>query len=187
MVAYSFNPAQFAPSYGGGDTLGVGKHPVVISKVFLKPTQDGQNGFMELTLTAIDGPGKGATKRDRLNLHHTNPDTVRIANQQLSAYCAVMGISGPWNDTDILQNKPFVVDIVQQPGSDKYTDVSALYTIDGRTIAEAAQNAPQGNGNAPSGFGASGGGAPQNNGGSPQGGGWGAGAGGSPGGLACVR
>lgn len=175
MVAYSFNPAQYAPSYGGGDTLGVGKHPVVVSKVHLQPTKDGQNGFMALTLTAIDGPQKGSSKTDRLNLHHTNADTVRIANQQLSAYCAVMGITGPWQDTDVLMNKPFVAKIVQQPGNDRYTDVTALYTIDGRTVQEAAQNPPQNTGNAPQGFNASGN-TPQNNqgGGAPSGGGWGA-------------
>lgn len=182
MVAYSFNPAQYAPSYGGGDSLPPGKHPVVVSKVHLQPTKDGQNGFMALTLTAIDGPNKGGSKTDRLNLHHTNPDTVRIANQQLSAYCAVMGVTGPWQDTDVLMNKPFVAEIVQQPGNDRYTDVTALYTIDGRTVQEAAQNPPQNTGNAPAGFGASGN-MPNNQGGggNPSGGGWGAGAGGSQG------
>ncbi|WLJ71210.1 hypothetical protein [Sphingomonas phage Birtae] len=182
MVAYSFNPAQFAPSYGGGDSLPPGKHPVVVSKVHLQPTKDGQNGFMALTLTAIDGPNKGGSKTDRLNLHHTNQDTVRIANQQLSAYCAVMGITGPWQDTDVLMNKPFVVEIVQQAGNDRYTDVTALYTMDGRSVQEAAQNPPQSQGNAPAGFGASGN-TPNNQGGggNPSGGGWGAGAGGSPG------
>lgn len=191
MVAYSFNPAQYAPSYGGGDSLPPGKHPVVVSKVHLQPTKDGQNGFMALTLTAIDGPNKGGSKTDRLNLHHTNADTVRIANQQLSAYCAVMGITGPWQDTDVLMNKPFVAEIVQQAGNDRYTDVTALYTIDGRTVQEAAQNPPQNTGNAPAGFGASGnmpnnqgggfGGNNQGGGGNPSGGGWGAGAGGSQG------
>lgn len=180
-VAYNFNPAQHEPNFGGGgDSLSVGKHPVVGSKVELKNAKDNNgNGYLALTVTAIDGPSKGGTKTIRYNLHNSSAVAQRIAEEQLSATCLVMGVVGPWSDTDVLLNKPFVIDIVPQPGSDKYTEVSGVFTMDGRTPQEAKSNPPQAAGNAPAGFNASSQ-TPQNNGG--QGGGNGGGSGGWGGG-----
>jgi hypothetical protein len=157
MVAYTFNPTQHNPSFGGGgDSLGVGKHPVIGSKVELKSAQSNNgNGYMALTVTAVDGPQKGGTKTIRLNLHNSSEVAQRIAEQQLAALCVVMGITGPWQDTDILLGKAFVIENVLQPGDNPkgYTDVTAVYTIDGRSVADAMANPPKVAGNAPAGFG----------------------------------
>jgi len=156
-VAYNFNPTQHNPNFGGGgDSLGVGKHPVVGSKVELKNAKDNNgNGYLALTFTAIDGPEKGGQKTMRYNLHNSSEVAQRIAHEQLAATCLVMGVVGPWSDSDVLLNKPLVIEVVPQPGSDKYTDISAVYTIDGRTVQDAMKNPPQPKGDAPSGFGAS--------------------------------
>lgn len=157
MAEYNFNPGAHTPRFGGGDNLGVGKHPVVGTSVELKNAKSGQGGYLELKVAAIDGPEKGNRTSIRFNLHHSNPETVRIAEEQLAATCLVMGISGPWSNTDILLNKPFVIDVAMQAGSDKYTEVTAVYTMDGKTASPVAA----GGGNGGGGFGGFGNGASQ--------------------------
>jgi hypothetical protein len=163
MPAFQFNSQGIEPQYGaGGSQLPLGKHPVVITKSSLEPTRDAQGGFMALTLQAIDGPAKGVEHIDRLNLHNKNPDTVRIANQQLSAYCAVTGVLA-FNVTEELHNKPFVVDIVQDAKNPQYTRIAALYDMNGNPPEKAGAGAPQGGGQPQGGgaWGGQGGGQPQ--------------------------
>lgn len=144
MPAFQFNSQGIDPQYGaGGSQLPLGRHPVVIAKSELKPTQDGQGGFMALTLQAIDGPAKGVEHTDRLNLHNKNPETVRIANQQLSAYCAVIGVYA-FQATEELHGKPFVVEIVQDAKNPQYTRVGALFDMNGNEPGKAGGGAPQG-------------------------------------------
>lgn len=153
MPEYNFNPGAHNPRFGGGENLGPGKHPVVGSAVELKNAKSGQGGYLELMCTAIDGPEKGSKKAIRFNLHHSNPETVRIAEDQLAATCVVMGVTGPWSNTDILLNKPFVIEVSMQVGSDKYTEVTGVYTMDGKTAGEAMQSGGAGQSSGFNGFG----------------------------------
>src|SRR5690349_19608170 len=94
MVAFTFNAQQFTPRYGGGgEQLQLSKYKGVIVDASPVNTLDGNNqvkgGYLALTLTPIEGALQGQKQIDRLNLHHSNPKTVEIANEQLSAYCHV--------------------------------------------------------------------------------------------------
>jgi hypothetical protein len=69
--------------------------------------------MLGLTLQAIDGPLKGKTAFLGLNLWHSNPQTVEIANKVLSAitYVTIGANKGTiqFNDTSELHNIPFMV------------------------------------------------------------------------------
>lgn len=159
MPAFQFDSNGIDPSYGaGGSQLPAGKHPVVIVASELKPTKDGQGGYMALTLEAIDGPSKGVQHTDRLNLHNKSADAVRIANGQLSAYCHVIGVFR-FQSTEELHGKPFVVEIGLDAKSTNgtNTEVKKIYDINGNEPgkggAGAAANGNGGFGNASGGNG----------------------------------
>jgi hypothetical protein len=144
MPAFQFNSQGIDPQYGGGSPqLPLGKHPVVIVGSALKPTAKGNGGYLELTLEAIDGPAKGGQQIDRLNLQNINADTVRIANQQLAAYCAVTGVFA-FNATEELHGKPFVVDIGQDKERATQHRVQGLFDMAGNPPGQAGAGAAPG-------------------------------------------
>lgn len=154
MVAYAFNSQGIDPNYGGPGGLPVGKHPVTITKTEAKPTRDNQGGYIQFTLTAFDGPNKGMSTFDNLNLHNKSQQAVEIANKQLAAYCAVTGVFH-FQDTDELMNKPFVIEIAQQRDNPQYTEVVALFDMNGNEPGKAGSGPMTGQGQ--------GGGFPQGN------------------------
>lgn len=153
MVAYAFNSQGIDPQYGGGGGLPAGKHPVTITKTEARPTKDNTGGMIVFTLTAFDGPAKGASMEDRLNLHNKSETAVRIANQQLSAYCAVTGVFH-FQDTDELMGKPFVIEVQPQRDNPQYVEIVKLYDMNGNEPGKAGSGPMTGGNN---------GGFPQNN------------------------
>lgn len=157
MVAFAFNAQAFTPSYGGGGAnLPPGKYKGVIVDTRQEKTNDGKGGYLALDLTPIEGPLAGQKHTDRLNLHNLNPQTVEIANKQLSAYCYCVGQFNI-QDTVQLHNIPFYFEIGFQKGHEPtaekpeggYTEVKAIYDINGNspgktggTAAVAAAPAP---------------------------------------------
>jgi hypothetical protein len=159
MVAFTFNAQQYQPRYGGGgEQLPPGEKykGVIVNIEPINTTDQSGNvkgGYLALTLTPIEGPLAGQKHIDRLNLHHTNPKTVEIANEQMSAYCHVLGVYNV-QDTAQLLNIPFLFDIGWQKGQEPsqerpnggYTEVKALYDINGNAPGKAgagAQPQPQ--------------------------------------------
>lgn len=187
MVAYSFNAHQYEPKYGGSGGLPAGKYKVILSDTKQVPTRSGDGGYLAMELKVVEGPQQGGTHTDRLNLHNQNPETVRIANNQLSAYCHVIG-KFQFNDTSELHNIPFMVEIGPQKNDPTYTEVKKLFDANGNEPgksgsgpqAQMGGGQPQGGpppgfgpqGGAPGGQGGGWGGAPQQDQGQ-QGGGWG--------------
>lgn len=154
MVNLVFNANQFKPSYGSdGGGLSVGRHKVIVDKTEMMPVKDNpNNGYLAITLKSIEGASAGQTQTDRLNLYNVNPQTVAIANGQLSAYCFVVG-KPSFNDTSELHNIPFFVDIAQQRNNPEYTEVKKLYTLAG--VEPGKSPAPQAqppSGGPPAGF-----------------------------------
>ena len=178
MVAYSFNAHQYEPKYGGSGGLPAGKYKVIISDTKQVPTRSGDGGYLAVELRVVEGPQQGGTHTDRLNLHNQNPETVRIANNQLSAYCHVIG-KFQFNDTSELHNIPFMVEIGPQKNDPTYTEVKKLFDVNGNEPGksgsgpQAQMGGGQPQGGPPPGFGPQGG-APQG------GGGWGGQGGGQP-------
>lgn len=124
--ATSVDPTQ---TLGG---LPIGKHPVVIINSEVKPTKNNDAGYLQLDLQIIDGPSKGAVGAWRLNLYHSNRQTVEIAYRQLSALCHVIGVYQV-QDSQQLHNIPFVVEVGLQKGEnpEKYTEVKRVLDMNG--------------------------------------------------------
>lgn len=184
MAQLSFNATQYSPEYGGGGGLPPGqKYKGVIVHSSLENNKQGNGGYLELEIVVIEGPLKDQTMKDRLNLLHPNAQTVAIANKQLAAYCAVIGVH-MFNDTQELHNKPFMFDVGFQKGHEPsqekpaggYTEIKALYDMNGNKPGQAGagpqnpqQAAPPPPQQPPAGVGATGGGAGGWGGGQPQG------------------
>lgn len=145
MVQYAFNATQYTPRYDATAGLTAGRHPVVIADSTFKPTKDSTpadpRSFLEFKLVAIDGPSKGGSIADRLNIQHPNQQTVTIAYSQLAAYCVVTGRQG-FNDTSELHNIPFMIELGPQRNNDQYMEVKGVYFLDGRSASDAGA-APQ--------------------------------------------
>lgn len=163
MVAFNFNAQQFKPNFGGGaEQLPPGKHyKVVVVDSGTDKTGDGNGGFLFTKLAVVEGPFHGKTQMLRFNLHNTNPKTVEIANEQLSALCHAIGVF-QMVDTAQLHDKPFLIDVDWQkgnaPGEAKggetggYTEVKAIYDLGGNkpgkgggVAANAQPQQPHGN------------------------------------------
>jgi hypothetical protein len=152
MVAMSFNAQGFQPQYGGGGGLPPGKYKgVIVDSRQENVEKNGMvvGGYLAFDLTPIEGPLVGSKQTDRLNLHHTNPKTVEIANKQLSAYCHVLN-KFQFNDTAELHNIPFCFEIGYQKGEEPseakpnggYTEVKSIADVNGNAPGKAGGGAP---------------------------------------------
>lgn len=120
MAALNFDANTVAPSEAFSP-IPAGDYNMVISHSEMKPTKDGQGWYLELKLTVLDGPHKGRTIFDRLNLGNSNETAVKIAQQTLSAICHATGVlqvadSGQFHD------KPMKVAVKVKPGTTGYPD-----------------------------------------------------------------
>jgi len=143
MVAYAFNATAYDPTFAGGGGLPAGKHPVTVTNGKLTPTKNNDGGMMILTLTAYDGPNKGASMDLRLNLHNKSAVAVEIANRQLAAVCACVGVPG-FQQTEELYNKPFIVEVAPQKDNPQYTEIVNVYDVNGNEPGKAGSGPMQG-------------------------------------------
>ncbi len=136
-----FNPLQFDPTQSAGQ-LPIGKHPVIIESDEVKANSKNDGGFLQLNLRVIEGPNAGATGPYRLNLYNNSQQAVEIAHKQLSAICHVvkvfqLGASG--NDTSVLHNIPFIVEVGPQKADPQYTEIKKVYDIQGNEPGKGQQ------------------------------------------------
>lgn len=130
--AYQFDSSQFKASYGGASGLPTGKgYKGMIVQTGADETQKGDGNFIILTIECLEGPCKGMTQVDRLNVNNPNPVAVRIANENLSAYCHVTGTFRINQNLDELCGKPFQFDVGPQKNNPEQTEIKALYDING--------------------------------------------------------
>lgn len=135
-----FNAQSVDPSQSAG-SLPIGKHPVIIESSEVKPNKENNGGYLQLNLRIIDGPQKGAGGPYRLNLYHSNPQTVEIAHKQLSAVCHVVGVF-MLQDSTQLHNLPFIIDVGPQKNDAQYTEVKKVFDIAGNEPGKAGAPAP---------------------------------------------
>lgn len=145
--AHSVEPAGIqTPQLPISDNHG---HPVIIVASEFKPSKgNANNGYLELSLSIIDGPHKGETGAYRLNLFHENAQTVDIASRQLSALCYVTG-QMMISDSAQLHNIPFRAIVGNQkpdpnkPDGPVYTQVTGVLDIHGNKPVAGGTPAPQ--------------------------------------------
>lgn len=139
MAKLVFNAANVEPA-GMSSMLPVSGPeglPVIISASEIKENAAKDGGYLELTLTVIDGDHRGESGAYRLNLYHKNEKTVEIAYRQLSAVCHVVNVFNV-ADTQQLHNIPFraIVGLQKRKvdwkeGDAEYTEVKGVLHADG--------------------------------------------------------
>ena len=143
-----FNANNFDPTQGVGG-LPIGRHPVIVESSEVKANKANDGGYLQLNLKVIDGPQAGTVGAYRLNLYHSNPQTVEIANRQLSAISHVTGVF-MIQDSAQLHNIPFIVEVGPQKNDAQYTEVKKVFDINGNEPGKAPQGGgaaqPQNNG-----------------------------------------
>ena len=143
-----FNANNFDPTQGVGG-LPIGRHPVIVESSEVKANKANDGGYLQLNLKVIDGPQAGIVGAYRLNLYHSNPQTVEIANRQLSAISHVTGVY-MIQDSAQLHNIPFIVEVGPQKNDAQYTEVKKVFDINGNEPGKTPQGGgaaqPQNNG-----------------------------------------
>ncbi len=137
QLIQAFNAQQYDPTQGVGG-LPIGKHPVVVDSSEVKPNKENNGGYLQLNLKIIDGPQTGTVGAYRLNLYHSNQQTVEIAHKQLSAVCHVTGVF-MLQDSAQLHNIPFIVEVGPQKNDPQYTEVKKVFDINGNEPGKAGQ------------------------------------------------
>ena len=130
-----FDATQIAPEQSGSSPqLPLGKHPVVIVESEVKATKAGDGGYLAFVLEVIDGPARGERGIMRLNLYSSSEKAKIRAQGQASALSHVTGIY-KWQDTNLLHNKPFVVDV----GTSQLTDEQKTAQLAGQSVTPFTQ------------------------------------------------
>ena len=109
MALLNFDASQVAPSVPY-ETLPPGKYLVEITDTEMKPTKTGTGEMLQIEFTVIDGEFKNRKVWDRLCLRHSNPETVKIANANLSAICHAVGVMRPGESIE-LHHIPLVISV----------------------------------------------------------------------------
>ena len=85
-----------------------GEYQAIIVDSGDKSPKSGGAPYLELVLQIVDPEYKGRKVWDRLNLRHTNPQTVLIAKQRLKAIMDAVGVARV-SDSQQLHNRQLTV------------------------------------------------------------------------------
>ena len=131
----AFNAQEHNPSQSAG-SLPIGKHAVVIESSEVKSNKANDGGYIQLNLMVTEGPQAGSKGPYRLNMYHSNPQVVEIANKQFSAVCHVTGIFNV-QDSQQLHNIPFMIEVAPQKNKPEYTEVKRVFDAAGNEPGKA--------------------------------------------------
>jgi hypothetical protein len=124
------------------EPLPIGWYKMAIVASEMKRTNDQKGRYLKLELQVIDGDYKGRKAWTQLNLENENAQTVKIAQEQLSAICHATGVLKLTNSA-LLHNKPMLVklSIKQSTGFDPKNEVKGYKPLTGDVPAIPAANA----------------------------------------------
>lgn len=130
----TFDASQFAPKQAGTTHPVGNKFPSTITNTSIEPIKSGEGGMFIVEHTTPAG-----VIVMRYNLwHNTSPQTVQIAQGQLSALCHATGVFKlDWeNDGAALRNARCKIDVVDQIDKktnlpNGYTQISKVYDANG--------------------------------------------------------
>jgi len=118
MASFSFDASQVAPQASSGP-VPAGTYLAHITESDVQPLKSGNGTGLKLTYEIIDGPYKGRKIWDNLNIQHSNEDTQRIAQSQLSALCHAVNVI-KLQDTASLHLKPVNIKVVVREAQGQY-------------------------------------------------------------------
>lgn len=139
MASFSFDSAAVEPQTTN-TPIPADTYLCQVTESDLKPLKSGNGTGLSLTLTVLDGPFKGRKVWENLNVQHTNGETQRIAQSQLSALCRAVGV-GQLRDTTELHNKPLKVKVKIRK-DDQYGDKNAVAGYEAATGGAPAFSKP---------------------------------------------
>lgn len=115
----NFDATVVAPDQGIGDPLPTGWYNVQMDESEMKPTQDGTGAYLKVRFSVLDGQYQGRKVWEQLNLRNNNPQTVEIAQKQLSAICHAVGVLKPAKSEE-LHGKPLKIRVGQKKAEGGY-------------------------------------------------------------------
>ena len=120
MATLNFDATTVAPSAPAG-IVPAGDYNVQIVKSEVKPTRDATGHYLTLEFEILDGEFKNRHLWTNLNIWNQNETACRIAQQQLSAIAHAVGVLQV-ADSELLHNKPLMVNVVVKAGTEQYPD-----------------------------------------------------------------
>ena len=137
MAQFNFDASTVAPQASTGP-LPAGVYLAHIVESDVQPLKSGNGEGLKLTFEVIDGQFKGRKVYENLNIRHTNEDTQRIAQSQLSALCHAVNVI-KLMDTAALHFKPVRINVTVREAVGQY---KASNNIKGYEAAGGGISAP---------------------------------------------
>jgi hypothetical protein len=137
MAQFNFDASTVAPQQSTGP-LPAGTYLAHIVESDVQPLKSGNGEGLKLTFEIIDGQFKGRKVWENLNIRHSNEDTQRIAQSQLSGLCHAVNVI-KLLDTAALHFKPVRINVTVREAQGIY---KASNNIKGYEAAGGGISAP---------------------------------------------
>lgn len=98
------------PTENPFEPVPAGEYEAMVTDSEMKRTKDGMGQYLSLTMEVQSGQFQGRKIFENLNLYHSNPKTVDIAQRSLSALCHAIGVLKVADSQD-LHNRPFTIKV----------------------------------------------------------------------------
>ena len=153
MAFFKFDATAVAPQMSMGP-VPAGNYISHIIESDLIDLKSGNGQGLKLKFEIIDGEFKGRKIFETLNVVHTNEDTQRIAQSQLSSICRAIGVNN-LTDTAVLHFKPMKLTVEIQPAKGDFKESNRIKGYEAANAAAKpaaaapATAAPAANGSAP--------------------------------------
>lgn len=136
MASLNFDASQVAPKSPFAP-IPAGTYLAHIIESDVSPLKTGNGMALKLTFEILDGQFKDRKIFNNLNIQHTNPDTQKYAQQDLSAICHATG-NIKLTETSALHFKPVKIKVTIRPASGGYDEVNAIKGYESATGAKPA-------------------------------------------------
>ncbi len=122
MAQFQFNTDAVEKRDSNYELLPAGWYTAQATESEIVPLKSGNGHAIKLTFEVLSNGYRGRKLWVRLNVRHTNPESERIAQQQLRELCEAIGLAR-FNDTVELHNKPVQVKVkVRKDDTGQYED-----------------------------------------------------------------
>jgi Protein of unknown function (DUF669) len=138
MTELNFDANNVEPATGRFELLPIDDYLAVITESAMADNKKTKGKHLSLTWTIVEGDYKDRKVFTNLNLINENPDTVEIAQRDLSAICRATGVLHP-KDSAELHDKPVVISVGIRKGSNGYEDsniIKKYSRTDGKELAD---------------------------------------------------
>ncbi len=136
MASINFDASQVAPKSSFAP-IPAGVYLAHITESDVVPLKSGNGMALKMTFEILDGQFKGRKIWENLNIQHTNPDTQKYAQSDLSAICHATG-NIKLNETSALHFKPVKIKVTIRPASGGYDEGNAIKGYESATGAKPA-------------------------------------------------